>query len=103
MGGCLGGWRAPRAEIGFWLLPEARGRGVATRAVCVFCRWAFAELALARIQASADVDNPASQRVLEKAGFTREGVMRSYQTRPDGSRADFALYSLLPGEISSPA
>ncbi len=57
-------WRAPRAEIGFWLLPEARGRGVATRAVCVFCRWAFAELALARIQASADVDNPASQRVL---------------------------------------
>ena len=43
------------------------------------------------------VDNPASERVLERAGFTREGVVRS-MPKPDGRRVDKTLFSLLPGE-----
>ncbi len=44
-----------------------------------------------------NLDNAASERVLERAGFTREGVVRSLP-KPDGRRVDKTLFSLLPGE-----
>jgi RimJ/RimL family protein N-acetyltransferase len=65
---------ASRVEVGFWLRREARGRGAAGRAVELVCTWAFETLGLHRVQASAMVDNAASQRTLEKAGFVREGI-----------------------------
>jgi RimJ/RimL family protein N-acetyltransferase len=46
-----------------------------------------------------DPDNAASQRVAEKAGFTREGVLRSHLLHPDGRRRDSVMFSLLPGEL----
>jgi RimJ/RimL family protein N-acetyltransferase len=83
-----------RCEIGFWLRPEVRGRRVAARTCELACRWAFGE-GFARVQATAMVDNIASQRTLEHAGFGREGVLRSYFPTPDGGRSDSVMYSRL--------
>jgi RimJ/RimL family protein N-acetyltransferase len=79
-----------RGEIGYLLVPEARGRGAATRAVALLVRWAFEELGMRRVQALVDPGNPASMAVLERLGFEREGLLRSY--RPGGEdRIMFAV------------
>ena len=62
-----------RAEIGYWVKREARGRGVATRAVRLVTEWGLVEVGLSLIELLADVRNLASQRVAEKAGYTRHG------------------------------
>ena len=91
-------WEENRAEVGYWLASWARGRGVATRAVTMLARWALLDLGMARLSLMTDVDNVASQAVAERAGFTREGVQRSYLKR-DGRRFDIVMYSLLPGDL----
>jgi len=58
-------------EIMYWLAAPGRGRGIATQAVKVLCQWAFATLALEQIGLRTLVDNLASQRVAERAGFQR--------------------------------
>lgn len=87
------------ASIGYWCAPHARGRGVMTRALRRVCRYALDELGVDRIELTADRHNVASQRVAEKVGFQREGVMRSKHAHPDGHRIDSVLFSLLPGEL----
>jgi RimJ/RimL family protein N-acetyltransferase len=86
------------AEIGYMTAPPARGRGVAGRAIDLISRWGFDKLGLARIEAVIDVENEASLRAIERAGYTREGVRRSAFFK-DGRRADMAIYSLLPGKL----
>jgi RimJ/RimL family protein N-acetyltransferase len=88
-------------EIGYWIRGEARGRGTTTRAVTLLARWALTEGGLARLQLRADVENVASLRVAEKAGFKLEGVLRSarWNARLE-RRVDWALYSLLPEDLS---
>jgi RimJ/RimL family protein N-acetyltransferase len=86
-------------HIGYWCRREARGRGVTTRALRRLCVHAFDDLGLQRLELVADPDNIASQRVAEKAGFTREGVLRSHLVHPDGRRRDSVMFSLLPGEL----
>lgn len=87
-------------EIGYWMRSEARGRGVMTRALLLVARWAFDERGAARVQLRADVENVASRRVAEKAGFRLEGVLRSAHWNARlGRRQDWAMYSLLPGEL----
>lgn len=83
-------------ELGYWLLPPARGRGVATRTARLLAEHAFS-LGVQRVAAYVNVGNESSERVLERAGFTREGVVRSLP-KPDGRRVDKTLFSLLPGE-----
>jgi RimJ/RimL family protein N-acetyltransferase len=83
-------------EIGYWVLPHARRRGIATRIARLLAEHAF-ELGVERVAAYVNVDNPASERVLERAGYQREGVARS-MPKPDGRRVDKTLFSLLPGE-----
>jgi RimJ/RimL family protein N-acetyltransferase len=83
-------------EIGYWVLPDARGRGVATTIARMLAEHAFS-LGVERVAAYVNVGNTASERVVERAGFTREGVVRS-MPKPDGRRVDKALFSLLPGE-----
>jgi RimJ/RimL family protein N-acetyltransferase len=83
-------------EIGYFLLPHARGRGAATTIARVLAEHAFS-LGIERVAAYVNVGNTASERVLDRAGFTREGVVRS-MPKPDGRRVDKTLYSLLPGE-----
>jgi [ribosomal protein S5]-alanine N-acetyltransferase len=89
---------AQRCEVGYWLLPAARGRHAASRAVALVCAWAFGELGMQRVQAAAAVDNAASLKTLERAGFTREGVMRSFIPTDDGGRDDYVLYSRLSSD-----
>jgi len=62
-----------QAEIGYWVKREARGRGVATRAVVLVTNWGLSELGLTLIELLCDMRNVASQRVAEKAGYTRAG------------------------------
>jgi RimJ/RimL family protein N-acetyltransferase len=103
--GALAGSIAVRVQtfssghIGYWVARESRGRGIATTALKALCRWAVDELDLKRLELVTDPENIASQRVAEKAGFQREGVMRSALEYQDGRRSDSVLFSLLPGEL----
>jgi RimJ/RimL family protein N-acetyltransferase len=83
-------------EIGYFVLPPARGRGVGTTIARMLAEHAFS-LGVERVAAYVNVGNIASERVLERAGFSREGVIRS-MPKPDGRRVDKTLFSLLPGE-----
>lgn len=87
------------ASIGYWCVREERGRGFTTRALRLLCRYALDELELKRLELITDPDNAASQRVAEKVGFRREGVLRSHLLHPDGRRRDSVMFSLLPGEL----
>jgi len=89
-----------RAEIGYWLAREARGRGVMTRAVRLLAAWVFAELPIDRLAILVQPENLLSHGVAERAGFTFEGVLRSH-TMIGGTRRDMASYSLLRGELRS--
>jgi aminoglycoside 6'-N-acetyltransferase len=84
-------------NIGITLLPEHRGHGLGTEAQRLLAEYLFAHTRVERVEAGTDVENVAEQRALEKAGFTREGVLRRAQFR-DGAFHDMALYSRLRGE-----
>jgi RimJ/RimL family protein N-acetyltransferase len=90
-------WQHRRAEVGYWLGCDARGLGHATRAVRLICAWGFLALGLERIDLLAATGNAASQRVAERAGFTREGVLRSYMRGRDG-RQDMVAFGLLASD-----
>jgi len=90
---------AGTVEIGYWLRRDAQRRGYMTRAVVVVTRYAI-DRGAERVYLRADPQNVASCRVAEKAGFTREGVLRSAHWNPRlGRRQDWAIYALLPGEL----
>ncbi len=95
-------WVDGNVQVGYWVKREARGRGVATRALRLLSRWAFAELGAARIQLLTEPENPASQRVAEKAGFRREALLRSFVDLK-GRRADVYMYALLRDDPSPAA
>jgi len=82
-------------EIGYFFAPSERGKGYGSEAVQLMVDYLFKELA--RIHAIADVRNSASQRVLEKAGFQREGTMRKCLFNR-GEWRDYYLYSILKEE-----
>jgi RimJ/RimL family protein N-acetyltransferase len=86
-------------HIGYWCAPEARGKGVLTRALRRLCRFGLFELQLDRLELVTDPENKASQRVAQKVGFQREGTLRVHLPRPDGGRRDSVMFSLLPGEL----
>jgi RimJ/RimL family protein N-acetyltransferase len=86
------------AEVGYWVKAEARGRGVATEAVRLISRWALDQLGMARVQLGTHPENPASARVATKAGFQREGVLRSLR-EIKGERVDQVFFSLLPKDL----
>jgi RimJ/RimL family protein N-acetyltransferase len=65
------------AEIGYWIAPQFRGRGIATRALALISRWAE-EAGFARLQLTIFPGNQASARVAEKAGYAEEGLLRAY-------------------------
>ncbi len=86
------------AEVGLWVAPSARGRGVGSAAAGALCRWAFGALGLRRLEWLADVDNAASIACARRTGFREDAVLRDRMTRRDGTQADGWLGSLLPGE-----
>ena len=83
-----------RWEIGIALLPAARGHGYGTEAQRQLARYLFAHTTVHRIEALTEAGNTAEQKSLEKAGFTREGVLRGIGWR-NGAWRDGVLYSLL--------
>jgi RimJ/RimL family protein N-acetyltransferase len=87
-----------RCEIGYWIGPSARRRGVAARAVRLLSRWVFDELPVNRIGIAAEVDNEGSRAVAERCGFRLEGILRSWLVIK-GMPRDTAMYSLLRDEL----
>ena len=75
---------AGAAEISYWVLPEARGRRIAQRALAAVTTWSFDVLGLHRIELNHSTQNPASCRVAERAGYLAEGVKRSEVQHADG-------------------
>jgi RimJ/RimL family protein N-acetyltransferase len=82
------------AEMGYWLAEPFWGRGIMTDAVKHMLAYAICELKLHRITAEPYANNPASARVLEKAGFSREGILRS-SVYKNGRVLDQFLYSYI--------
>ena len=89
--------QAATAELGYVVLPAARGRGVAVDALRQLATWAFAELGMLRLELLISVVNEPSKRVAERSGFRREGILRSYYLKP-GLREDTEIWSRLPGD-----
>jgi RimJ/RimL family protein N-acetyltransferase len=86
-------------SIGYMVSPRARNRGVATKALIQHARWAIRERGVERLELTTDPENIASQRVAEKAGFVREGLLRAYSRARDGRRRDSIMFSLLPSDL----
>jgi len=95
-------WNEQRdvAEVGYWLRADARGHGATTAALRLVAGWAL-DAGTSRVQLRAAVGNDASRRVAEKAGFRLDGILRSAYWNPRlERRVDWAMYSLLPGELA---
>jgi RimJ/RimL family protein N-acetyltransferase len=86
------------AEIGYWVDPRARERGVATAAVRAVCQWAVTTAGLELIEWRCDAGNIASRRVAEKAGFFIEATLRKRRVL-HGVRVDECVGSLLRHEV----
>ena len=92
---------AYRARLGYNLAYAHWGRGLATEAVRALVGFGFTQLHLNRIEATTNLDNTGSMRVLEKVGFTEEGILRDYvYWREVGIFYDARLYSLLRREYA---
>jgi RimJ/RimL family protein N-acetyltransferase len=87
-------------EIGFALIQSERGKGYGPEAVVILVDYLFLARDLVRVQATTDLRNVASQKVLEKAGFTREGVVRKSMFLR-GQWRDLLLYSILREELKN--
>jgi RimJ/RimL family protein N-acetyltransferase len=90
----------PDREIGYWAHPDARGRGVVTRAMREVVRYCFEDLGVRRVTAAAAVENAASVHVIESSGLRRWGTER-LGTEIHGGRADLAWFDLLIEEWRS--
>jgi RimJ/RimL family protein N-acetyltransferase len=86
-------------EVGFWLAPWARGRGVMTDALGLVCAFAFDVLGLQRVEWQAVVGNQASRRVAERAGFVVEGTLRGRLLQRDGTGADAWIAGVVAGDL----
>jgi RimJ/RimL family protein N-acetyltransferase len=91
-------WLAMRPQayvggLGYWVVPPARGAGVATAAIRLIVPWAWEALRFRRIEAWVEPGNVASQRVLERAGFEQEGRLRNFLN--DGS-SDALVFAIIP-------
>ncbi len=85
-----------RGEVGYWIAPWARRRGLATHAVRLLADWALGDLGLGRLELMTHTDNVVSGRVALAAGFRREGVLRGYRVSR-GRRVDLVMYARVAG------
>jgi len=84
-----------KAEIGYWLTASTRGKGVATLATKLMTEYGFNTVGFHRIEALVVSSNHPSLKVLEKAGYQQEGILRDACCQADGSREDMVLYAAL--------
>ena len=92
-------WQDRKVEVGYWVAAAARRRGVGARATALLSGWAITALGMERVELLANPVNEASQRLAERAGFTREGMLRRYRRRK-GEREDLIMFSLLASDLS---
>ena len=83
-------------EIGYWVSPEFRGRGLGTKAVALLVQLAF-DMGFRRVQAICDEVNAGSIALLEKAGFAFETRLRNGLTRRNDEQTDALLFAKFPG------
>ena len=83
-----------RGEVGYWLVPGARGRGTGRTAVCLLVDWAFARLDLERLEITTTPDNTAARALARSLGFVEEGIMRA-RNLERGRRVDVVLLARL--------
>jgi RimJ/RimL family protein N-acetyltransferase len=86
------------AEVGYWIAGAYRGKGICTEALIVLTDFSLDVMQFRRLEALADIDNLPSQRVMERAGYSREGILQARTTRPDGRQIDMALFSKVMSE-----
>jgi [ribosomal protein S5]-alanine N-acetyltransferase len=91
-------WDHERAELGIWVAPQVRGRGLATSALALASRWLIANCNLERLQITTAPDNERMLRAARAAGFSDEGVLRGHVRRRHG-RADMAVLSIIRSEL----
>ena len=84
--------------LGYWIDRDAAGRGMASLAVALVCDYAFSEVGLHRVQADIRPENGPSQRLVERLGFSREGLLRRYLDI-DGAWRDHLAYALLADDL----
>jgi len=89
------------AEMGYWIVPEQRGRGFAEAALRILMDWSFSELALARLELVVHVSNPYSQLVAARTGFRHEGIARAYLEHR-GVRGDYFIFARLARDAEPP-
>ncbi len=97
------GWLDAVCEVGYWVAPWARGRGVATAVSAALCAWVFDTTPLRRVELQAATINLPSLAVARRLGFTHEGIRRSAGVQrvvddPDPPRLDLAVHGLLIDE-----
>jgi RimJ/RimL family protein N-acetyltransferase len=90
-----GGEQRGVAECGYWLAQRFWGRGIASEAAALLVSHAFTQRHLRRLEAHVFAGNVASMRVLEKAGFVREALLREAYVERDGTVVDGLLYARL--------
>lgn len=87
-----------RAYLGYWVASAGRGQGAARQALTTVAHWAFDQLQIPRLELYVEPWNEASIRTAERAGFQREGLLRSWQV-VGAKRADMWMYSLLHPDL----
>ncbi|HZP73927.1 MAG TPA: GNAT family protein [Gaiellaceae bacterium] len=85
-------------SVGVSVFPEGRGQGIGAAALRLIARWAL-EGGFQRVEAEADVANTASRRMIEKAGFTREGILRSH-CETHGVRHDCEMFAFVRADLT---
>ncbi|MBC2904650.1 GNAT family N-acetyltransferase [Streptomyces cupreus] len=85
------------ARVGYWVLPEARGHGIATRALALATRWALTDLGLHRLELDHAVGHESSCHIAERCGFTYEGTLRGamWEARRHDAYRDMHLHARL--------
>ncbi|MFI1377857.1 GNAT family N-acetyltransferase [Embleya sp. NPDC020886] len=91
-------WHELVSEVGYWVAPWARGRGIAALATRVLGRWLLTEQGFERLELKAAVGNIPSRKTAIKAGLHREGTLRNAGRLHTG-RIDVVLYSLTPADL----
>jgi len=92
-------WEHRHANLGIWVAPDARGRGLGRRALALVAAWLIDAGGLVRVQLLAPVDNEAAIATALAAGFTREGVLRAH-ARARGARVDLTVLSWVASDAT---
>lgn len=94
-------WHSRRCELGFWVVPGERRRGIGSAAVALALDWVFDDLDLLRVEMTTTPENEALPALARRLGFKQEGVLRARNIER-GRRVDIVWYGLLREEWRRP-